>query len=362
MAKTALYAAHEATGARFTDFAGYTMPVQYSDGILKEHLWVRKNAGIFDVSHMGQVILEGESVADFLSYITPSAFETLAQGKAKYTVLTNETGGIIDDLIITRMDEKRFFLVINAGCKAKDIAWIKKHLPDSLTFTELSDRSLIAVQGPKAQAVLDRLIPGANLAEQKYMTMQHFTACDGTELFISRLGYTGEDGFEISIPSTAAEALWNKLLEQEEVKPIGLGARDTLRLEMGYPLYGHDLTEEISPVEASLSWVISPNNTSYLGAQRIIEEREKGTRTKRVGIRLTDKGIAREGANLLNENGEIIGTLTSGGFGPSVDQAIGQGYIERQCSAPGTKIAIELRGRKISAEVSPLTFLKAKTK
>jgi aminomethyltransferase len=236
------------------EFAGYDMPVQYKDGMLKEHEWVRSgNCGLFDVSHMGQIILEGKGVAGFLSKITPTSFASINNGIAKYTVLTNENGGIIDDLIITKLEEDKFFVVINAGCKNKDIAWIKKNLPSNLKLTELNDRSLIAIQGAKSEEVLQSFLAEDNLANLAYMNMKQYKFKDSSQVYISRTGYTGEDGFEVSIKNDQTIKFWEDLCKKSEVKPIGLGARDSLRLEMGYPLYGHDLDETTSPVEAAIS-------------------------------------------------------------------------------------------------------------
>ena len=361
MKKTPLYTAHENAGGKIVEFAGYAMPVQYADGVLKEHLWTRSNGGLFDVSHMGQAFVEGEGAGEYLSKITPSSFAKTPFGKAKYTVLTNENGGIIDDLIITKISDTKFFIVFNAGCKDKDIAWFKKHLPTNITFTELSDRALIALQGVKAESTLSALV-NEDVASQGYMTYQVCSLKNGGEIFVSRLGYTGEDGYEISVPANNAEKLWNAILENLDVKPIGLGARDSLRLEMGYPLYGHDLNDEISPIEAGLAWVCAKSNTTFIGAERILRERENGTSKKRIGIKLLDKGVVREGATIQNEVGDKIGIVTSGGFGPSFGGAIGQGYVEIAYVPVGTKIKIEQRGRILNAEVCSFTFVKAKTK
>jgi len=264
MRQTSLNQIHKDQKAKMVEFSGYEMPVEYSLGMLKEHEWVRNDkVGLFDVSHMGQIIIEGPDSAEFLSKLTPSNFKIAKNNLAKYTVLTNETGGIIDDLIITRIADDKFFIVINAGCKEKDIAWIEKNLPPELTLTKLDNRSLIAIQGAKAEEILQNFIAKSNLSDLPYMNLGYFTLKNGNEVFISRTGYTGEDGFEVSIENSAAADFWLKLCQNEFVKPIGLGARDSLRLEMGYPLYGHDLNEDISPVEAGLSWVVSKTNNSF---------------------------------------------------------------------------------------------------
>lgn len=359
--KTALHAAHVHAGAKMGAFAGYDMPLYYALGVLKEHEWVRASAGIFDVSHMGQVMLEGPGTAAFLEKITPSAFKTKQIGRAQYTVLTNDEGGIVDDLIITRLAEDRFFVVINAGCKEKDIAWIKSHLPAGITLDYLADRSLIAVQGPKAEAVMTDLF-GVDLSDLPYMFIMPEVEVRGKIVHISRLGYTGEDGFEISVPEDAAQMVWEKLAGHKDVKPIGLAARDSLRLEMGYCLYGHDIDGGTSPLEADLGWVMDKTNTAFIGAPRILKEREQGVQRKRVGVRLTDPGVAREGADILNKDGQKIGTLTSGGPSPSCKASIGQGYVHPDFAVPGEKIFVEVRGRRLAAEVAAMPFFKPRTK
>jgi aminomethyltransferase len=359
--KTPLYETHSQHNAKIVPFAGYDMPIQYADGVITEHEWVRSNAGIFDVSHMGQVWVKGEKSAEFFTKITPSSFLKTPNGKAKYTVLTNENGGIIDDLIITRVSENEFFVVINAACKDKDIAWMRENLLDGVQLDVLDDRALIAVQGQKAENVLSEIIEGTNLTEQSYMSFANAKFA-GQEIFISRLGYTGEDGFEISIAGDKAAEFWNKLLENESVKEIGLGARDTLRLEMGYPLYGHDIDDTTSPIEADLAWVVAKTNEDFIGSDRILHEKSDGVNRKRVGVKLTGKGIAREGAEIYSVDGEKIGDLTSGGFSPSLKQAIGQGYVNIKYSQVGTKILVRVRGRDIEAVVEKMPFVEASTK
>lgn len=351
--KTPLHAAHLLAGAKTGPFAGYDMPLYYKEGVLKEHEWVRASAGLFDVSHMGQIFLEGPSVIAFLERITPSSFSKTGHSVAKYTVMTNEKGGIVDDLIITRIHDTKFFAVINAGCKEKDIAWITDHLPDDVTLTRLDDRALIAMQGPKAEAVLRDTLD-IDTTDLGYMRM-----CEVGDLLISRLGYTGEDGFEISVYAMKAEELWNRLLTNPDVKPIGLAARDSLRLEMGYPLYGHDINDDTTPLEADLGWVMGKGNESFIGAAHVLG---KPLTRKRVGIKLIDKGIAREGAELRNQNNDIIGTLTSGGHSPTLKSSIGMGYIETSYATVGTKIFVTVRGNNIAGEIAPLPFVPARTK
>lgn len=347
MKQTPLHSAHLSLSAKMGEFAGYDMPLYYDLGVLKEHEWVRAHCGIFDVSHMGQISVKGAGTQKFLERLTPSSFEKLPVNKAKYTVLINETGGIIDDLMITKTGEDEFHSVINAGCKDKDIAWIKSQLPAGIEFHYFEDWALVAVQGPEAESVV-RQVLNIDLADVPYMGLwyQDYT------MFISRLGYTGEDGFEISVPNDQAEKLWNIFLSDDRVRPIGLAARDSLRLEMGYCLYGHDIDDTTSPREADLEWVMAKDKIASF---------PEPTR-KRVGIVLTGKGIAREGAEILNRDGDKIGVLSSGGFSPSLKQSIGQGYVPIDYAAEGTEIQVNVRGNLIPAQITKMPFLKPKTK
>ncbi|QQG36550.1 MAG: glycine cleavage system aminomethyltransferase GcvT [Micavibrio aeruginosavorus] len=351
--KTALFDSHIAAGAKIGPFAGYDMPLYYKEGVLKEHEWVRSSAGLFDVSHMGQIYLEGAGVVPFLEKITPSNFAKAGTGVAKYTVMTNESGGIVDDLIITRVNDEKFLSVINAGCKEKDIAWIIDHLPADVKLVRLDDRALIALQGPKAEQVLREVLK-IDASGLGYMRMMFI---DG--LIISRLGYTGEDGFEISVPEDRASDLWVKLLASQLVKPVGLAARDSLRLEMGYPLYGHDINDETTPLEADLGWVMGKGNEGFIGAGNVLG---KTLKRKRVGVKLTDKGIAREGAEIRNDKNKVIGALTSGGHSPTLKSSIGMGYVDAAYANPGTKIFVTVRGNNIGAEIAALPFIPARTK
>lgn len=358
MKKTPLHAAHEIAKAKMAEFAGYDMPIQYPDGVMEEHNWTRDNAGIFDVSHMGQITLDGERATEFLEKVTPSTFSTLGLNIAKYTVLTNNEGGIIDDLIVTKLSDTRYFLVVNGACKDKDIAWMREHLPSGLMMVHHEGRALIALQGPKAETVLREAldIDASDLNYMRYMEHKDF--------FVSRLGYTGEDGFEISLPEERAEAVWHKLSAHKDVKPIGLAARDSLRLEMGYPLYGHDLDDTTSPIEADIAWVMGKGaNTTFIGADRVLKEKENGPERKRVGVVITGRGVAREGTEIFDEAGENkIGIMTSGGFSPSLQKAIGQAYIEADKAKVGSKVLARVRGRDIEAELADMPFMAAKTK
>ena len=358
MRKTALHQNHVNLGAKMGEFAGYDMPLYYDLGVMKEHLWVRESCGIFDVSHMGQVSVKGAGARAFIEKITPSSFEKLGENRTKYSVLTNEQGGIIDDLMITKINDEFFFMVINAGCKDKDIAWMKEQLPEDLEFSYYDDWALIALQGQKAEEVM-REVVGIDLSEMRYMS---FRAENDGEMFISRLGYTGEDGFEIAVKNEAAPALWDKLVAHDAVQPIGLAARDSLRLEMGYALYGHDITAETSPVEGGIGWVIGKNASGYFGEERIKRELAEGAARKFVGVKLTSKGVAREGSEIRNKADEKIGELTSGGHSPMLGYGIGQGYVETAQAEAGTEIFVNVRGRNIEAQIVSLPHMPARTK
>lgn len=340
------------------EFAGYDMPIQYPDGVMEEHNWTRENAGIFDVSHMGQITVQGDKAVEFLEKLTPSTFSTLKENVAKYTVFTNEDGGMVDDLIVTKRGDNNFFLVVNGACKDKDLKWMEQHLPQGVMMVHHENRALIALQGPKSEEVLREAlkIDTATLGYMRYMEHNDF--------YISRLGYTGEDGFEISLPADRAESVWYKLLAHKAVKPIGLAARDSLRLDMGYPLYGHDIDATTSPVEANSQWIMGKcNNRTFIGSNRILHEVENGVSRKRVGIIITGRGVAREGAEIFDENGqEKIGVMTSGGFSPTLKKSIGQGYIQSEHAKENTKINIRVRGRDIEAIITNLPFVQAKTK
>jgi len=352
MKTTPLHAKHLALKAKMAEFAGYDMPIQYESGVLTEHNWTRERCGVFDVSHMGQVWVEGADAAALWETLTPSSISKLGAGVAKYSVLMNEQGGIIDDLIITRLSDTKFFAVINAGCKDKDIAWIQSNLLDGVTFTHLEDRALLALQGPLAEKVLREAldIDAANLGYMRYM---EFGPC-----WISRLGYTGEDGFEVSMPADHAATAWDRLLQHPDVKPIGLAARDSLRLEMGYPLYGHDINADTTPLEADLGWIMGKDRSGYIGHDKIKSPPSR----RRVGIKLTGKGIAREGAEIYAKSGEKLGEITSGGFSPTLNEAIGQGYIDTRYANIGDEVLVRVRGRDIEGIITQLPFVKPKTK
>lgn len=353
---TALHQTHLDHNAKMGEFADYDMPLYYDLGVKKEHEWTRSHAGLFDVSHMGQISITGAGTQDFLEKITPSSFSKLGINRTKYTVLTNHEGGIIDDLMVTKTGEDEFHLVINAGCKDKDIDWIKKNLPGHIEFKHYDNWALIALQGPKAERVMRQAL-NIDLSDLPYMGLWY----KDYTMFVSRLGYTGEDGFEISVPNESAEILWKTLSSHDDVNPIGLAARDSLRLEMGYCLYGHDIDATTTPIEADLSWVMGKENTNFIGADKILPQKS-GAPKKRVGITLTGKGIAREGAEIKNTAGQIIGSLTSGGFSPSLNIAIGQGYVPIEYAKVDTEILVHVRGKDIEGKVTKMPFLPPQTK
>ena len=314
-ARTPLYARHVALGGRMTPFAGYELPVNYSGGIIAEHLCTRENAGLFDVSHMGQAILSGPDAARKFESLVPGDILALAEGRTRYTQFTNDSGGIYDDLMVTRLAPDALFLVVNAACKTEDFARLRENLPE-LNLEILGDRALLALQGPLAAAALEPQVPG--VAAMDFMSLRHFS-WNGAELFITRSGYTGEDGYEISVPAEQAENLADALLADERVRAIGLGARDSLRLEAGLCLYGHDIDLTTSPIEAGLAWSISRRRREeggFLGAARIKRELAEGVTRRRVGLLLDGKAPAREGAEIIDKQGAALGIVTSGGFSP----------------------------------------------
>lgn len=357
---TPLHDAHMKLKAKMGAFAGYDMPLYYEAGVMAEHQWTRSHAAIFDVSHMGQVMITGAGARAFFEKITPSSYAAAPHGRAKYTVMTNPQGGIVDDLIVTKLADDRYFAVVNAGCKDKDIAWMRQHLPADAQMDLWDDRALIALQGPEAEQVL-RDILHIDTEGMPYMWAVPAQLTDGTEIMVSRLGYTGEDGFEISIPNDMAPGVWTQLLSHGAVKPVGLAARDSLRLEMGYPLYGHDIDDTTTPVEAGIAWIIGKDNTGFIGADIVRAQMENGAQRARVGLTLVDKGIAREGAEIVH-NGAVVGMVTSGSHGPSLGYAVAMGYVPVALAAPGTALTLQVRGRGLAATVAALPFMKARTK
>ena len=354
--KTVLYNLHVELGAKMVPFAGYDMPVQYPDGIMSEHLHTREAAGLFDVSHMGQVVISGENAAQAIEALIPGDIQALSPGEMRYSFLTNDRGGILDDLIVTRR-ENDLFVVVNAACKEQDIALLTNGLKGKADVTELTDRALVALQGPKAAEVLARYAP--DVATMSFMTYREVDL-DGVPCFVTRSGYTGEDGFEISIPNGEAEAVCRKLLNDADVKPIGLGARDSLRLEAGLCLYGHDLTEETTPISAGLIWAISKRRREeggFPGADVIQAEIVSKPAVKRVGILPEGRAPAREHTVITDEDGNAIGEITSGGFSPSRGVPIAMGYVPLDFSAVGTKINLLVRGKSRPAVVAKMPFV-----
>jgi aminomethyltransferase len=354
--KTTLYNYHKNLGAKFVSFAGYEMPIQYSEGIVKEHISTRTFAGFFDVSHMGQFYVSGKNIEEALEKIIPTDLKGLQVNQSKYSFLLNDKGGVIDDLIITRR-EKNFCLILNAACKENDIKQISKNLNKDHEFHLCSQTSLIALQGPKSEEILEKYIKG--VSSLKFMQGGKFEF-EKEKIYVTRSGYTGEDGFEISVLNTQVELLIKKFIDSK-VKPVGLGARDTLRLEAGLCLYGHELNEEINPVEANLKWAIAKKRREeggFNGWEAIKENLEKGSPKLRVGILPEGKIIAREGTKIFSIDDKEIGVVTSGTFGPSVNMPVAMGYIASNFSEIGTKIKLEVRGKKYDAKVADLPFYK----
>jgi aminomethyltransferase len=346
---------HRAREGRMVEFAGYHMPVQY-EGIMAEHLWTRDSAGLFDVSHMGQLLFTGEGADAALEALLPGDIKGLAPTKMRYSLLLAENGGILDDLMVTRRDDG-IYMVVNGATKYDDISYLLDHLPEDITINIMDEQALLALQGPKAVDVLSRLVPGVEALV--FMTAGAFE-WNGTPLWISRSGYTGEDGFEISVPAEAAEALADALTAEAEVKPIGLGARDSLRLEAGLPLYGHDLDPETTPVMADLGFALSKRRReegNFMGAARILLEREQGPVVKRVGLVVEGRQPVREGAAVVDADGSEVGKVTSGGFAPSFGAPIAMAYVPVAMAAIGTLIQITQRGKVHQATVTAMPLI-----
>lgn len=369
--KTSLNDLHRSLGAKMVEFAGYDMPVQFPLGVLKEHLHTREKAGLFDVSHMGQAFLKSteaelgaedahEKIAAAIETLVPGEIKKLKKGGARYSILLNDEGGILDDLMITRpiRDEKQgmLFLVVNAAMKDQDFALIERALAGRAVLERAEDRSLIALQGPAAANVVSKLLPEAG--EQKFMTMRPYD-WNGAYLLVTRGGYTGEDGFEISVPNDHAELLAKTLLAHPDVEPIGLGARDSLRLEAGLCLYGHDLTPEISPVEGNIAFAIGKRRREeggFPGAARIQKELAEGPAKLRVGIKPEGRAPAREGAEIQSAEGKTIGVVTSGGFGPSFGAPVAMGYVDAAHAETGTPVQLIVRGKPLPAVIADMPF------
>ncbi|SJM90305.1 Aminomethyltransferase [Crenothrix polyspora] len=348
-----LHALHLELGAKMVAFSGYQMPIQYWDGIVREHLHCRSQAGFFDISHMGQCMVSGDGVADELERLTPSDITGLKSGQQKYTVLTNSDGGSIDDIIITRIGSG-LVLVVNAACKEKDFQYLSNRLSDRCQLIELTEQALFALQGPSAATIMRKF---SAMASNLPFMQACETGLGGIQCTVSRSGYTGEDGFEISVAASHAEALARLLLSENDVAPIGLGARDTLRLEAGLCLYGHELNETITPVEAGLSWLIKKGHTDFPGADKIIQQLQQGPEKIRVGLSIDSKQPVRQGSVIINDNDDIIGHVTSGSYAPSLGRPVAMALLNRSHAAIGTRLYASVRGQQIPATVTPLPFV-----
>ncbi|MEN5090227.1 glycine cleavage system aminomethyltransferase GcvT [Pseudomonas protegens] len=360
--KTPLHSLHLELGARMVPFAGYDMPVQYPLGVMKEHQHTREHAGLFDVSHMGQIRLSGANAAKALETLVPVDIIDLPVGMQRYAMFTNEQGGILDDLMVANLGDEQLFLVVNAACKEQDLAHLRQHIGDQCDIQPLfEERALLALQGPAAVTVLARLAP-----EVATMTFMQFKPVQvlGADCFVSRSGYTGEDGFEISVPADQAEKLARALLAEPEVAAIGLGARDSLRLEAGLCLYGHDMNSDTTPIQASLLWAISKVRRTdgaraggFPGAQAIFSQQQEGVSRKRVGLLPQERTPVREGAEIVDAEGNIIGSVCSGGFGPTLGGPLAMGYLDVKHSALDTPVAAIVRGKKVPMLVSKMPFV-----
>ena len=356
--KTSLYNLHKTYGAKFVQFAGYEMPIQYKDGIIAEHNLTRSKSGIFDVSHMGQLFIKGEEeLTTDLEKILPTDLKNISVNQSKYSFLMKDNGGIYDDLIITK-NEDGFMIILNAACKENDLKVLNSVLGKKYVLNLRNDLSLVAIQGPESKDILEKLIKG--VSGLKFMNGNKFNY-NSIDLYITRSGYTGEDGFEISMPNNIVEEFVKKLINLGS-NLIGLGARDTLRLEAGLCLYGHDIDEDTSPVEANLKWAISKNriDSKFSGSEKIKKQLIEGVEKLRVGIKPQSRVIAREATKIFDEKNNEIGKITSGTFGPSVECSIAMGYVDNSYSSLNTKIFLEVRGKKISANICNLPFYKKK--
>ncbi len=360
MKLTAFNSIHKSLGAKMVEFAGYEMPIQY-EGVSAEHHTVRNAVGVFDVSHMGEFILKGEGALDLIQKVTSNDASKLTDGKVQYSCLPNDKGGIVDDLLVYRIDEKTYMLVVNASNIEKDWNWISKHNTFGVDMKDISDRtSLLAVQGPKATAALQSLTD-MNLGDMSYYTFQKGRFAGVDNVLISTTGYTGAGGFEVYFDLEHSEKIWNAIFEAgaaQGIKPIGLGARDTLRLEMGFCLYGNDINDSTSPIEAGLGW-ITKFTKDFVNSEALKKQKETGTSRKLVGFELIDRGVPRHDYLITDANGNQIGVVTSGTMSPSLGKAIGMGYVPTALSAPGSEIFVAVRDKLLKAQVVKIPFYQA---
>ena len=355
--KTPLYETHLELGAKIINFGGYLMPVQYRPGIKAEHMSVREAAGLFDICHMGQIFCRGPRAMEALNMLLTNDYTSLKVGSARYANMLNEDGGILDDVIVYRLDEEEYMIAVNAGTKEKDFRWMTEHSFGAEIEHAFERMGSLALQGPKSGEILRKLCAEETLPSKNY-TIKTDCEIQGIPCMIARTGYTGEFGFEIFLPLEHAVTVWKRILEagkEEGVMPVGLGARDTLRLEAGMPLYGNDLTEKTTPLEAGLTYGIKMEKSDFIGKKALVERGEP--RVRRVGLKVTGRGIVREHQDLYR-NGEKVGSTTSGTFAPYLKQAVAMGYVSAEYTAPGTLLEADVRGRRVEVEIVPLPFYK----
>lgn len=355
--KTPLYEMHVRYGGKIVSFGGYLLPVQYKTGVKAEHMAVRTGCGIFDVSHMGEILCEGEGARSALNMILTNDFTNMKDGQARYSVMCCEDGGCIDDLIVYKKEEGKYFIVVNAANKDIDFAWMKDHEEAGAAFTDVSDQyAQIAIQGPESKEILNTLFPEAELPE-KYYTANFSGEIEGISCILSKTGYTGSDGYEIYLPAEAAPGIWEILVEKGALCgliPCGLGARDTLRLEAGMPLYGHEMDRSVTPLEAGLGFAVKMDKDDFIGKKALAE---KPVTRKRVGLKVTGKGIVREHMDVYLE-GEKIGHTTSGTAAPYLGYPVAMALIEKSCAETGKKLIVDVRGKMVETEIVPLPFYK----
>ncbi len=356
--KTPLYEAHVKAGGKIVPFGGYLLPVQYKEGVIKEHMAVRTQAGLFDVSHMGEILCQGKDALANLQMMLTNNFDNLTDGQARYSPMCNEQGGTVDDLIVYKKGDEDYFIVVNAANKDKDYQWMLDHQFGEVTFTDVSDQyAQLALQGPKAMEILRKLAPEENIPK-KYYHAVFDTEAAGIPCIISKTGYTGEDGVEIYLDSARAQEMWDALLEagkEEGLIPCGLGARDTLRMEAAMPLYGHEMDEQVTPLEAGLGFAVKMTKEDFIG-KKALEEKGEPAR-KRIGLKVTGRGIIREHQDVYLGD-RLIGHTTSGTHCPYLGCTVAMALVDADCTEPGTKVEADVRGRRVEAQIVPLPFYK----